>query len=71
MEVSDSNNNRAIAISSILGKLFDSIVIKEQHSSSITNGLQFGFKESSSTIICTQILIEIISTVKVITLIVL
>ena len=28
---SDSNNYRAIAISSILGKLFDSIIIKDQH----------------------------------------
>ena len=40
---SDSNNYRAIAISSILGKLFDSIIIKEQISSLITNDLQFGF----------------------------
>ena len=57
---SDSNNYRAIAISSILGKLFDSIIIKEQHSSLITDDLQFGFKENSSTIICTQLLIETI-----------
>ena len=57
---SDSNNYRAIAISSILGKLFDSIIIKEQHSSRITDDLQFGFKENSSTIICTQLLIETI-----------
>ena len=39
---SDSNNYRAIAISSILRKLFDSIIIKEQHSSLITDDLQFG-----------------------------
>ena len=51
---------RAIAISSILGKLFDSIIIKVQHSSLITDDLQFGFKENSSTIICTQLLIETI-----------
>ena len=57
---SDSNNYRAIAISSILGKLFDSIIIKEQHSSLITDDLQFGFKENSSTIICTHLLIETI-----------
>ena len=57
---SDSNNYRAIAIISILGKLFDSIIIKEQHSSLITDDLQFGFKENSSTIICTQLLIETI-----------
>ena len=55
---SDSNNYRAIAISSILGKIFDSIVMKEQYASLITDDLQFGFKENSSTIICTQLLIE-------------
>ena len=40
---SKSDNYRAIAISSILGKLFDSIIIKEQHSSLITDDLQFRF----------------------------
>ena len=57
---SDSNNYRAIAISSILGKLFDSIIIKEQHESLITDDLQFGFKENSSTITCTSMLTETI-----------
>ena len=57
---SDSNNCRAIAIGSILGKQFDSIIIKEQHSGLITDDLQFCFKENSSTIICTQVLIETI-----------
>ena len=57
---SDSSNYRAIAISSILGKNFDPIVIKEQHSSLVTDDLQFGFKENSSTIICTQLLTETI-----------
>ena len=50
---SDSNNYRAIAISNILGKIFDSIVMKEQYASFFTDDLQFGFKENSSTIICT------------------
>ena len=59
---SDSNNYRAIAIlvSSILGKLFDSVVMKEHYASLITDDLQFGVKENSSTIICTQLLIETI-----------
>ena len=56
----DSNNYRAIAISSILGKIFDSIVMKEQYASFITDDLQVGFKENSSSIICTQLLIETI-----------
>ena len=57
---SGSNNYRAIAISSILGKLFDSIIIKDQHLSLITDDLQFGFNENSSTITCTQLLVETI-----------
>ena len=55
---SDSSNYRAIAISSILGKLLDSIIIQDQHVSLKTDDLQFGFKENTSTIICTQLLIE-------------
>ena len=55
---SDSSNYRAIAISSILGKLLDSIIIQDQHVSLKTDDLQFGFKENTSTITCTQLLIE-------------
>ena len=57
---SDSKNYRAITISSILEKLFDSNIIKDQHLSLVTDDLQFGFKENSSTITCTQLLVEII-----------
>ena len=57
---SDSNNYRAIAISSILGKIFDLIVMKEQYTFLITDNLQFGFKKNSSTIICTQLLVKTI-----------
>ena len=57
---SDSSNYRAIAISSILGKLLDSIIIQDQHVSLKTDDLQFGFKENTSTITCTQLLIEIV-----------
>ena len=55
---SDSSKNRAIAISSILGKLLDSIIIQDQHVSLKTDDLQIGFKENTSTITCTQLLIE-------------
>ena len=44
---SDSNNYRAIAIKSILEKMFDSIIIKEKYSNLITDNLQFVFKEKS------------------------
>ena len=40
----------AIAISSLLGKLFDTILIKLQHASLFTDLLQFGFKPNSSTV---------------------
>ena len=55
---SDSSNYRAIAISSILGKLLDSIIIQDQHVSLKTDDLQSGFKENTSTMTCTQLLIE-------------
>ena len=57
---SDSSNSRAITISSILRKKFDSIIIKELYACLVTDGLQFGFKENFSTIICTQLLTETI-----------
>ena len=49
----DSNNYRAIAISSLLGKLFDIIILKGQCTSLTTDVLQFGFKPHSSITICT------------------
>ena len=52
----DSNNYRAIAISSLLGKIFDTILLKLQHASLFTDLLQFGFKPNSSTVICTSLL---------------
>ena len=52
----DSNNYRAIAISSLLGKLFDIIILKEQCTSLSTDVLQFGFKPHSSNTICTSLL---------------
>ena len=57
---SDSCNYRAIAISSLLGKLYDIIVLTEQCKCLHTDNLQFGFKQHSSTVICTALLIETI-----------
>ena len=42
----DSNNYRAIAISSLLGKMFDLIVLSQQGSSLETDNLQIGFKKT-------------------------
>ena len=55
---SDSNNYRQIAISSLLGKLFDIIILEEQHHGLITDELQFGFKKNASTVLCTSLLME-------------
>ena len=42
----------------MLGKLFDIIVLEEQHHSLITDELQFGFKKNASTVLCTSLLME-------------
>ena len=39
----DSNNYRQIAISSLLGKIFDTIILDKQKMSLETDVLQFGF----------------------------
>ena len=52
---SDSSNYRAIVISSLLGKIFDLIVLSEQCKNLQTDNLQFGFKQNSSTVICTAL----------------
>ena len=57
---SDSCNYRAIAISSLLGKLYDIIVLTEQCKCLQTDNLQFWFKQHSSTVICTALLIDTI-----------
>ena len=56
----DSDNYRQIAISSLLGKLFDIIVLEEQADSLFTDLLQFGFKKNSATVNCTSMLLETI-----------
>ena len=53
-------NYRQIAISSILGKIFDIIVLDTQYDSLSNDVLQFGFKNNSSTVICTSIQLDTI-----------
>ena len=55
-----SNNYRQIAISSLLGKIFDTIILDKQQMSLETDVLQFGFKKNSSTVICTSMFYETI-----------
>ena len=56
----DSDNYRSIALSSILGKVFDLIVLDKENTKLVTSDLQFGFKEKSSTTQCTYVLNETI-----------
>ena len=56
--VYNSSNYRAIALSSLLCKLFDTIII-EKHSRNLkSDDLQFGYKKHSSTIVCTSLLLD-------------
>ena len=51
---------RSIAISSILSKILDYIIIDQQADSLATSDYQFGFKSNSSTMLCSTMLIETI-----------
>ena len=51
--VSDSTNYRAIALSSLLAKLFDKIILHKYSDAFTTGDMQFCFKEHSSTTKCT------------------
>ena len=46
----DSNNYRAIALSSVLGKLLDRILLTKYHDELTTSDYQFGFKKQHSTV---------------------
>lgn len=59
--VNDSNNYRAIALSSPLSKIFDWIILNKNSSLYNTSDLQFGFKPHSSTTQCTFALTETIN----------
>ena len=54
----DSNNYRQIAISSLLCKVFDIIILDSQSKCLGTDVLQF--KKSSSTVMCTSLMLETI-----------
>ena len=60
MDVRKPQNYRAIALSSILGKILDYIIITSQRNVIKTSDLQFGYKSSCSTIMCSPLVIETI-----------
>ena len=56
--LSDSDKYRSIAISSILGKILDHIIIVKQSEALKTSNYQFGFKANSSTVLCSTMVNE-------------
>ena len=58
INLSDSNMYRSIAISSLLSKILDNVIIERQYNALSTSNYQFGFKPNSSTVLCSTMLIE-------------
>ena len=56
-----SDNYRAITLSSILGKLMDTIIMDKESQHLLTSKLQFGFKRGVSTSLCTCLVQETVS----------
>ena len=59
--INDSENYRGIALSSILGKIFDWIILVKYSDIFETTDLQFGFKPKHSTSQCTFVVKEVIN----------
>ena len=59
--ICDSKNYRSIAISSLILKLLDWIIILIWGESLKLDALQFGFQKDSSTMLCSWLVLEIIS----------
>ena len=52
-DLSNSDMYLSIAISSLLGKIFDNVIIEHQLDVLSTSNYQFSFKVKSSTVLCT------------------
>ena len=57
--MNDSDNHRGIALSCVVGKLLDKIILKKCHDLQDTSHQQFGFKKAHSTIQCTFVVNEV------------
>ena len=58
--LSDSNNYRAIALSSLIGKILDYILIDYFDNVLKSNSRQFAYKKDNSTTLCSYILMEVV-----------
>ena len=56
----DSNNYRSIAISNIIGKILDHVILSKHANVLQTSDLQFGFKPQHSTTQCTYVVREVV-----------
>ena len=56
--VTDSNMYRCIAISSIMSKILDNVIIEQQQFALSTSAYQFGFKSKASTVLCSTMVME-------------
>ena len=58
--VTDSIMYRSIAISSIMSKILDNVIIEQQQLSLAASSYQFGLKSKASTALCTTMMVETI-----------
>ena len=57
---SNSNNYRAIALSSLIGKILDYVLINHFDSVLQSNSRQFAYKKDNSTTLCSYVLMEVV-----------
>ena len=57
----NSSNYRAVALSSILSKILDWVIIIKEESALSPSHLQFGFKKAMSTTQCTYSMLEMVN----------
>jgi len=55
-DMSDSKNFCGISLCSLFRIIFDNVILSQFHENLCTSDLQFGFKQNSSTNMCTMIL---------------
>ena len=61
LNLSSTSNYRVIALSCIFSKILDKIIMSLQSEYLMTSKLQFGFKEHSSNIMCSTLLVETVN----------
>ena len=60
-ELDKSENYRSIALSSVIGKTLDWVILLKEKNALNSSELQFGFKEGTSTTQCTYVLLETVN----------